>query len=165
MHRSSDVERRATLTSSTSSMKERLAGTPFMHLSVSHTLIKTTLDKVSDSSYESCLNMACSGTHVRLKILFLSFFFYFITFVYSSEFQLEDGVLQIVVQSEKNGNPAKGPTSYKVKVEHTPGARRGGRGRKNKLNLDWTFSCECPCFEKQPTLCKHIGACAIVHFH
>ena len=76
LHRSSDVERQATLSSSNSSMKSRLIGTPFMHLSLPHTLIKSTLDKVGQSSYESCLNMACSGTHVRLKnaLYFLIFY-------------------------------------------------------------------------------------------
>ena len=66
LHRSSEEERREVLNSRTS-MKERLSGTPFMHLSLSHTLIKSTLDKVGKNSYESCLNMACSNAHVRLQ--------------------------------------------------------------------------------------------------
>ena len=86
-------------------------------------------------------------------------------YFYSNEFDLVDGRLQIVVQSEDNGNPAKGPTEYVVTVEHTPGARRAGRGRKNNLKLDWSFHCGCGSFARFPTLCKHIGACAIVHFH
>ena len=44
---------------------ERLAGTPFADLTVSHALIKETLDKVGGNSYDQCLYLACSGDHVR----------------------------------------------------------------------------------------------------
>ena len=44
---------------------ERLAGTPFADLTISHALIKETLDKVGGDSYDQCLYLACSGDHVR----------------------------------------------------------------------------------------------------
>ena len=44
---------------------ERLAGTPFADLTISHALIKETLDKVGGNSYDQCLYLACSGDHVR----------------------------------------------------------------------------------------------------
>ena len=48
------------------SLKERLAGTPFVKLTVPFdNPIKTTLDRVGRTSYENCLYLACSGVHVR----------------------------------------------------------------------------------------------------
>ena len=47
------------------SFQEKLAGTPFTDLTISHTLIKESLDKVGHGSYEQCLYLACSGVHVR----------------------------------------------------------------------------------------------------
>ena len=44
---------------------ENLAGTPFADLTISHALIKETLDKVGPDSYDQCLYLACSGVHVR----------------------------------------------------------------------------------------------------
>ena len=47
------------------SFQEKLAGTPFADLTISHSLIKESLDKVGRGSYEQCLYLACSGVHVR----------------------------------------------------------------------------------------------------
>ena len=47
------------------SFQEKLAGTPFADLTISHALIKETLDKVGPDSYDQCLYLACSGVHVR----------------------------------------------------------------------------------------------------
>ena len=47
------------------SFQEKLAGTPFADLTISHGLIKETLDKVGRGAYEQCLYLACSGVHVR----------------------------------------------------------------------------------------------------
>ena len=47
------------------SLKERLAGTPFVNLTICHDTIKTSLDEVKYNSYEKCLFLACSGVHVR----------------------------------------------------------------------------------------------------
>ena len=46
-------------------LKERLAGTPFANLDMSHHDIKAMLDKVGRTSYEKCLYLACSKDHVR----------------------------------------------------------------------------------------------------
>ena len=86
------------------------------------------------------------------------------------------GVLILGVKSESNNDPAEGPTSYVVRMEFTPGARRtpdytpgarrgGGKGRKTEFIPDWSFTCSCPSYARSPTVCKHIGACLIVHFH
>ena len=72
-----------------------------------------------------------------------------------------DGVLILGVKSESNRDPAEGPASYVVRMEHTPGARRTGW----TFIPDWSFICSCPSYERSPIICKHIGACLIVHFH
>ena len=47
-------------------LKERLAGTPFGNLAISHLTIKASLEKVGLTSYyEECLYLTCSGAHVR----------------------------------------------------------------------------------------------------
>ena len=49
-------------------LKERLAGTPFGNLAISHLTIKASLEKVClslTSYYEECLYLACSEAHVR----------------------------------------------------------------------------------------------------
>ena len=47
-------------------LKERLAGTPFGNLAISHLTIKASLKKVGLTSYyEECLYLACSEAHVR----------------------------------------------------------------------------------------------------
>ena len=56
----------ALVNNSKESLKERLAGTPFVKLTVPFpNPIKTTLDRVGRTSYEYCLYLACSGVHVR----------------------------------------------------------------------------------------------------
>ena len=69
------------------------------------------------------------------------------------------------------------PREYKVRIEHKSGAGgAGGKKRKNELSLDWIFTCSCKPElrhwlyngDGQPAvypICKHIGACLIVHFH
>ena len=86
--------------------------------------------------------------------------------LFSSDCEMVGGVIILGVKSESNRDPAEGPTSYVVKMEHTPGARRtGGKGRKTEFIPDWSFTCSCPSYARSPTMCKHIGACLIVHFH
>ena len=86
------------------------------------------------------------------------------------------GVLILGVKSESNRDPAEGPTSYVVRMEYTPATREepdytpgprvcGGKGRKNIYLSDWDFTCSCPSYARSPVMCKHIGACLIVHFH
>ena len=56
----------ALVNNSEKSLKERLAGTPFVNLTVPiSNPIKHTLDGVGRTSYENCLYLACSGVHVR----------------------------------------------------------------------------------------------------
>ena len=58
------------------------------------------------------------------------------------------------------------PREYKVRIEHKSGAGgAGGKKRKNELSLDWIFTCSCCLRERPIPICKHIGACMLVHFH
>ena len=88
---------------------------------------------------------------------------------FSSDFEVVDGVLIVVVKSDGNRlnfrGRSEGPTSYKVRIEHTPKPRRPGVASKRIWDDDWSFSCSCPSYERSPTMCKHIGACLIVHFY
>ena len=68
-----------------------------------------------------------------------------------------DGVLILDV----NG----GLASYKVRIEHTPTRKTHCFRRIFAPPCDWTFTCSCPSFAKSRTMCKHIGACLIVHFY
>ena len=98
-----------------------------------------------------------------------------------------DGVLILDVKSESsrlaNSGTSGGPISYKVGIEHTPGAWGWNQKTNGKIRvsvfdppLDWTFTCSCPSFVNfdysakmrrnvPPTICEHIGACLIVHFY
>ena len=87
----------------------------------------------------------------------------------SSNFEVVGGVLTIVVKSDSNRlnllGRCKAPTSsYKVRIEHPPVPRRPGVGCLRSWDADWTFTCSCPSYARSPTMCKHIGACLIVHF-
>ena len=87
-------------------------------------------------------------------------------FFSSSDFEVVDGVLILVVKSDSKRldlfGRSDGPTSYKVKMEHTP--KPGKPGNKRSWDADWSFSCSCPSYARSPTMCKHIGASLIVHF-
>ena len=88
------------------------------------------------------------------------------------------GCLSIGVKSEKK-NSAEVETEHKVKIGYSPGAGgSGGKKRKNELSLDYTFTCSCSATASKQgyssyrsgdpprsPICKHIGACLIVHFH
>ena len=78
---------------------------------------------------------------------------------------MEDGVLVTTVKSEQNLDPVFGPTEYTVRVRHTPGVNRRGRGRgearKNEPDIQFELKCNCPSFDG---MCKHVAALAIVHF-
>ena len=50
--------------------QESLARTPFADLTISHALIKETLEKMGHDYYDQCLYLACSGVHVRWEIQF-----------------------------------------------------------------------------------------------
>ena len=83
--------------------------------------------------------------------------------IFSSDFKVDDGVLVVVVQAEKNKDPAKGRTSYEVKFEPV-GSGRKAPGRRSPLIPGWRITCDCGTFDNHPTMCKHIGAVAIVYF-
>ena len=76
---------------------------------------------------------------------------------------MDHGVLLVVVQAEKNKDPAKGRTSYEVKFEPV-GSGRKAPGRRSPLIPGWRITCDCGSFDNHPTMCKHIGAVAIVYF-
>ena len=88
----------------------------------------------------------------------------------SSDFEVVDGVLILVVKSDSNRLNLRGQsedaTSYKVRIEHTPKPRRPGVACLRAWDADWTFSCSCPSYARSaPIMCKYIGACLIVHFY
>ena len=95
----------------------------------------------------------------------------------SSDFEIVDGVLILEVFSESsNSGTSGGAISYKVRIEHTPGAWGPPPGVACLRStcappIGWTFSCSCPPAAKSladrngPEMCKHIGACLIVHFY
>ena len=110
----------------------------------------------------------------------------------SSNVEKVDGGLNISVKAEKKRSDSLAPqgsgsgaTEFKVRVEHRSGAG-GGKKRKSELptwSPAWNFTCSCgPAYYKaysdqmyqniisgrgltQSPICKHIGACLIVHFH
>ena len=47
------------------SSQEKLAGTPFADLTISHALLKESLGIFGPGTYDQCLYLACSGAHVR----------------------------------------------------------------------------------------------------
>ena len=47
------------------SFQEKLFGTPFADLTISHSVLRETLDKFETGTYDECLYLACSGAHVR----------------------------------------------------------------------------------------------------
>ena len=102
----------------------------------------------------------------------------------SSNVEKVDGGLNISVKAEKKRSDSLAPqgsgsaaTEFKVRIEHRTGA---GAGKKQKSDLPtwspaWNFTCSCgktyyrsylagPRPTQSP-ICKHIGACLIVHFH
>ena len=95
----------------------------------------------------------------------------------SSQVEFVDGKLSIVVKADSTDisrveaqnralarikQPLKEvPTEFKVQIEHTP-RRATGKGRKMEHNSDWTCTCTCG---SNNSVCKHVGACLIVHFH
>lgn len=76
----------------------------------------------------------------------------------SADYKLEGDLLTFTVKSEE------GATSYVVTVEPAPGGRRGGKGRKDKLGVDFYFTCKCYSYAKN-AICKHIGCVCIFHFN
>ena len=100
----------------------------------------------------------------------------------SSNVEKVDGGLNISVKAEKKRSDSlaqqgsgSGATEFKVRVEHRSGAGAGG-GKKRKSELPtwspaWNFTCSCgKTYYRnyqytQSPICKHIGACLIVHFH
>ena len=89
----------------------------------------------------------------------------------------KQGIGYISAQFSGGRSASQEPREYKVRIEHKSGAGgAGGKKRKNELSLDWIFTCSCKpelrhwLFngDGQPAvypICKHIGACLIVHFH
>ena len=57
----------ALVNNSEETLKERLAGTPFVSIrdDLRNEFLKASLDKVGRNSYDICLFLACSGVHVR----------------------------------------------------------------------------------------------------
>ena len=98
----------------------------------------------------------------------------------SSNVEKVDGGLNISVKAEKKRSDSLAPqgsgsaaTEFKVRIEHRTGA---GGGKKQKSDLPtwspaWNFTCSCgKTYYRnyqytQSPICKHIGACLIVHFH
>ena len=72
--------------------------------------------------------------------------------------------LVVDVPSEENSDKKFGAIDYKVKVANAPGGRLGGKGRKDKLGVDWWFECTCGSYENS-AMCKHIGALVISQFN
>ena len=70
----------------------------------------------------------------------------------------------MTVPCENNGDKSFGPTDYIVTVERALGGRIGGKGRKDKLGVDYFFECDCPSYTTHK-VCKHIACVAIVHFN
>ena len=66
--------------------------------------------------------------------------------------------------SQDNCDKNFGSIEYKVKIQRAPGGRVDGKGRKDKLNVDWSFQCTCGGYKKS-AMCKHIGALAIAQFN
>ena len=103
----------------------------------------------------------------------------------SSNVEKVDGGLNISVKDERSDSLApqgsgSAVTEFKVRIEHRTGAGAGG-GKKQKSDLPtwspaWNFTCSCGKTyysysahrgygPTQSPICKHIGACLIVHFH
>ena len=93
------------------------------------------------------------------------------------EMKKKQRISSISSQFSGGRHASQEPREYKVRIEHKSGAGgAGGKKRKNELSLDWIFTCSCKpelrhwSFngDGQPAvypICKHIGACLIVHFH
>ena len=109
-------------------------------------------------------------------IIYLLFKFVQVLFS-SSQVDLVDGKLSIVVKADSTDisrveaqnralarikQPLKEvPTEFKVQIEHTP-RRATGKGRKMEHDSDWTCTCTC---NSNNSVCKHVGASLLVHFH
>ena len=100
------------------------------------------------------------------------------SFYSSPNVEKVDRGLDILVKEKKQGtgylssqfsggrSASQEPREYKVRIEHKSGAGgAGGKKRKNELSLDWIFTCSCCLRERPIPICKHIGACMLVHFH
>ena len=85
-------------------------------------------------------------------------------YCFSLPFKFEGESLVITAYAEKNEDKTFGPTEYKVTIVRAAGGRVGGRGRKDKLGVDFSFQCACPCWELHK-MCKHIGCLCILHFN
>jgi len=142
----SNAEERAAVLETNTTVGRRLKDTPFEKLKVDVSKFKIMLDKCGAKSWESCMNMACSDIHV------------------SSACIIEKGVLHIRVLSETNLVAEEGPTHYSVTIQPAVGGRLKGKGRKDKIGVEFYFTCPCECYSKYK-VCKHICAVCIKHFH
>ena len=84
--------------------------------------------------------------------------------MFSLSFKMVGDDLIVDVPSQDNCDKNFGSIEYKVKIQRAPGGRVGGKGRKDKLNVDWSFQCTCDGYKKS-AMCKHIGALAIAQFN
>ena len=93
-------------------------------------------------------------------------FFYFLKCCsFSLSFKIVGQHLVVDVPSEVNSDKKFSAIDYKVKVAKAPGGRLGGgKGRKDKLGVDWWFECTCGSYENS-AMCKHIGALVISQFN
>ena len=73
-------------------------------------------------------------------------------------------MLYVRVLSETNLAPEEGPTYYTVTIQPAVGGRLKGKGRKDKLGVEFYFTCPCECYTKHK-VCKHICAVCMKHFH
>ena len=78
-------------------------------------------------------------------------------------YKFEGDTLVMTVPSQLNDDSSFGSTHYSVSVDRARGGRISGKGRKDKLGVDFFFQCSCVSYNIHK-VCKHIGCIAIVHF-
>ena len=83
---------------------------------------------------------------------------------FSVPFTFDGETLVITVVSDTQSDKAFGATQYDVTIVRAPGGRINGKGRKDKLGVDFAFHCSCISY-KDHKMCKHIACLCIVHFN
>ena len=103
-------------------------------------------------------------------IIILIFPITFISILFSDNFSLEHSLLSLVVNSQYNSNPSKGPTQYSVHISFDPKVagkalgKRSCRGPKNTFKC-LVFKCACLSFDSKSGVCKHICAVLLKEFN
>ena len=83
---------------------------------------------------------------------------------FSVPFTFHGDSLVITVVSDTKSDKSFGTTEYKVTIVAAPGGRINGKGRKDKLGVDFAFQCSCISYKKH-NMCKHIACICTVHFN